>query len=93
MKYRITMVHGDDFHNKASFITDGHGYKAMLSALKNDKTSSYPFSVRELETGKLVYKTAEWDTCRQIHYEKNKKTDIKCNFCCVAVPATIAPTK
>ena len=88
MKYKITMFHGDYFHNRASFITNEHGYKAFLSMLKNDQTQSYPFRVQELKSKKVVYESLGWEESIDIHKEfGQKKMNINCNFCCKPLPA------
>ena len=88
MKYKITTVHGDDFHNRASFITNEQGYKAFLSMLKNDNLQSFPFCVRELKSKKVVYQTTGWEECNEIHKEYGiEKMDLDCSFCCVPLPA------
>jgi len=87
MKYKITTVHGDDFHNRASFITNEHGYKAFLSMLKNDKHQNYPFRVQELESKKIVYQTEGWQESIEIHKEFGvKKMNLDCSFCCKPLP-------
>lgn len=85
MKYKITTVHGDDFHNIATFETDEFGYKAFKSMLKNDwKFQAFPFVVKN--KSKIIYKTKDWEEAYQIHKEFGvKKKNIKCSFCCVSI--------
>lgn len=87
MKYKITTVHGDDFHNRASFITNEHGYKAFLSMLKNDTIQSFPFRVQEAVSKKVVYQSPGWAESIEINKDfGQKKMNINCSFCCRPLP-------
>lgn len=87
MKYIITTIHGDNYHNIARFVTNKKGYKAFLSMLKNDITKSFPFRVVELNSEKEIYLSKGWSVAYKIHLKIGcKQKDIHCDFCCGAIP-------